>query len=330
MLKPRPLLEVNAQGLYCAAGDFYIDPWRKVARAVITHAHSDHAKPGSSHYLCSSEGLQVLRARMGKSAIIETLPYGHALTIGDVILSFHPAGHILGSAQVRIEYKGEIWVVTGDYKREADRVCTPFEPVKCHTLITESTFGLPIFNWPTSESVFESIHQWWQAQSALGLNCVISAYSLGKAQRLLSGLHPEMGPIYVHPAIQNMNDAYQRSGIRLPECKTLAEGTIRGAMIIAPPGTMDSEWGQSFGEVRTAFASGWMAVRNMRNRSLCNTRFVLSDHADWKGLLNSIQESEAQQVLVTHGYTQHLVRYLNENGIVARELKTEFEGEAEA
>lgn len=330
MPKATPLLEVKDAGLYCAAGDFYIDPWRKVNRAVTTHAHSDHAKPGSGYYLCSAESLHVLRARLGNSAHIETLKYGESITIGNVKLSLHPAGHILGSAQVRIEYKGEVWVVSGDYKREADTVCTPFEPVKCHTFITESTFGMPVFNWPRPETVFADINHWWASESNLGRNCMISAYSLGKAQRILSGLNPDIGPIYVHPAVQAINEAYTHSGIQLPQCSSAAAQTHRGILMIMPPGTMNASLQQVFGEPATAFASGWMAIRSMRKRNPVDRGFVLSDHADWKGLLQTIQEVQPERVLVTHGYISALVRYLNESGIASDALRTQFTGDSEA
>lgn len=330
MPKATPLLEVNDAGLYCAPGDFYIDPWRKVNRAVTTHAHSDHAKPGSGHYLCSAEGLHVLRARLGKSAHIETLKYGDPITIGSVKVSLHPAGHILGSAQVRVEYKGEVWVVSGDYKREADTVCTPFEPVKCHTFITESTFGMPVFNWPRPETVFNDINNWWASESRLGNNCMISAYSLGKAQRLLSGLNPEIGPIYVHPTVQAINEAYAHSGILLPQCNTDIDQTIRGAMMILPPGAAHTPGLQSKETLATAFASGWMAIRSIRKRNPVDKGFVLSDHADWKGLLQTIKEVQPERVLVTHGYISVLVKYLQASGIESASLKTQFTGDSEA
>src|SRR5579872_5965471 len=180
------LLDLRADALYCSAGDFYIDPWGAVDRAVVTHAHSDHARPGSRRYLTAGAGEALLRARLGPDVAIQSVAYGEALTLGDVRVSLHPAGHILGSAQVRIEHEGEVWVVSGDYKLAPDSTCAPFEPLRCHTFVTESTFGLPIFRWPAETEVVAAIHSWWRGNQAAGRASLLFAHALGKAQRMLS------------------------------------------------------------------------------------------------------------------------------------------------
>lgn len=321
------LLHINEKGLYCATGDFYIDPWRAVDRALITHAHSDHARPGSKYYLCATPGVQVLRTRLGKVAQIESIPYGESLDVRGVKISFHPAGHILGSAQIRLEYKGEVWVVTGDYKLEYDPTCQSFEPLKCHTLITESTFGLPVFQWQPVQEVFADINQWWYDQAKQGTSCVIYGYSLGKAQRILTGLNPDIGKIYTHNSIETLNEVYRNTGVHLPETHILSDKVDSGSMIITPPNAGNFPWMRNPDTISTAFASGWMAVRNARRRSNTNRSFMLSDHADWNGLLHTIRESAAEKVLVTHGFTSALVRYLHDTGIDAEELNTFYTGE---
>lgn len=323
-----PLLMTNENGLYCAAGDFYIDPWRGVDRAVITHAHSDHARWGSRSYLCAEPGLPVLRSRLGPAAKIETLPYRQSITIRGVQVTFFPAGHILGSAQVRVEFQGEVWVVTGDYKREEDPTCATFEPVPCHTLITESTFGLPVYNWRQPESIFADINAWWAACAAEKRNCIILGYSLGKAQRILAGLDTSIGPVYAHGSVLALNEGYAAAGIHLPEAGIPPAKPEPGCMVIAPPSTLQSPWLQRFGEASTAFVSGWMAVRGARRRNPVDRGFALSDHADWKGLLQTVSDCQPEQVLVTHGFSPALVRYLNETGIQAAELATQYTGES--
>ncbi len=327
----RSLLAVNANGLYCEAGDFYVDPWCPVKSAVITHAHSDHARWGSEKYLTSVPGAGVLRARMGPEAVIETLTYGDFVTINGVRVSLHPAGHILGSSQVRVEYRGEVWVVSGDYKLEPDSTCTSFEPVRCNTFITESTFGLPIYRWRPQQEVAQAINAWWRSNQQQGLASVIFAYSLGKAQRVLAALEPDIGPIYCHGAVQRLNAIYRDNGIALPATSyagEAAKGTDWSqAMIIAPPSAAGSTWLRRFSPVSSGFASGWMRIRGARRRRALDRGFVLSDHADWPGLLNAIDATGASCVMVTHGYRAPLVRWLEEHGKQARALETRFEGE---
>jgi putative mRNA 3-end processing factor len=330
----KPLLEVTPGGLYCEQGNFYVDPWRPVDRAVITHAHSDHARSGSRSYLTSTRGAGVLRARMGPDASIEAVGYGTPVDMQGVRVSLHPAGHVLGSAQVRIEHAGEVWVVSGDYKVEHDRTSDGFEPVRCNTFITESTFGLPIYRWRPQPEIFARIDSWWRANREAGKTSVLFAYSLGKAQRLIAGVDSTIGPIFCHGAVQKLNEVYRASGVALPE--TLYAGDVeRGydwsrALIVAPPSCNGSIWMRKFGASSTAFASGWMRVRGTRRRRSLDRGFALSDHADWPGLLSAIDATGAQQVLVTHGYRAPLVKWLCEKGTEARALETRFEGEMES
>jgi putative mRNA 3-end processing factor len=325
------LIRETPRGLYCAAGDFYVDPWRPVDRAVVSHAHADHARPGSQHYLASEESVWVLRRRLQSGADIQTLPYNTPCTINGVQVSFHPAGHILGSAQVRIEHRGEVWVLSGDYKIEPDTTCTPFEPVRCHTFVTESTFGLPVYRWGPTRLVAEVLNRWWQQVAAEGRNAVVFAYALGKAQRVLSLVDPGIGPIYCHGAVQHVNEDYRQTGRPLPATSLPPESSrrekCRGALVIAPPGAAGSPWLRRFGEAATAMASGWMAIRGLRRRRGVDRGFVISDHADWPGLLAAIRSTGAERVLVTHGSTTALSRYLREQGLASESLNTEYRGE---
>lgn len=325
------MLKVNANGLWCEAGQFYIDPWCPVDRAVITHAHSDHAHWGCKSYLCAEECREVLRARMGPDAVIETVTWGDPVWFGSVRVSFHPAGHILGSAQVRVESNGEVWVASGDYKLEPDSTCRPFEPVRCHTFITESTFGLPIYRWRPQPEVLADLNSWWRGNQQAGKASALFAYSLGKAQRLLAGLDPEIGPIFCHGAVEKLNRVYRKEGIALPPTHysgDVAKGyDWTRALIVAPPSANGSPYLRKFGPVSTAFASGWMRIRGTRRRRSIDHGFVLSDHADWPGLLSAIEATGATTVLVTHGYRLPLVRWLCEKGLEAKPLDTRFEGE---
>jgi putative mRNA 3-end processing factor len=328
------LLRITDQGLYCEAGDFYIDPWEGVDRAVITHAHGDHARWGSRAYLGSEEGERVLRTRLGTDARIRTLPYGETLDMRGVRVSLHPAGHILGSAQVRVEHRGEVWVVSGDYKTEPDPTCTPFEPILCHTFITESTFGLPIYRWAPQSETFAEIRDWWRTNREEGRASILLGYALGKAQRLLAGLlGADLGPIYTHGAVERLNDAYRASGIQLPPT-TYAMRKARGsgwggALIVAPPSATGSSWIRRFGPISTAFASGWMRIRGARRRRTLDRGFTLSDHVDWPSLLGAIDATGAERVWVTHGYREPVVRWLEERGIEAQAVASRWEGELE-
>ena len=326
-----PLLTLTANGLYCEAGDFFVDPWEPVDRAVITHAHGDHATWGSRAYLTASLGVGVLRARMGPAASIRAVPYGEPLSINGVTVSLHPAGHILGSSQVRLVHRGDIWVVSGDYKTDPDPTCAPFEPVRCHTFITESTFGLPIYRWPAQSEVFAQINDWWRGNAAQGKTSMLYGYTLGKAQRLLAGLDPAIGPVLTHGAVERITAAYRASGVSLPPTRYAGTAERRvdaqGAIVIAPPHASGSSWTRRFGNQSTAFASGWMLVRGARRRRALDRGFALSDHVDWPNLLATIAATEASDVWVTHGFTGPVVRWLTEQGVNARVVQTRFEGE---
>jgi putative mRNA 3-end processing factor len=328
------LVTPTPRGLYCAAGDFYVDPWRPVDRAVITHAHGDHARIGSGAYLCAQRGQPVLRTRLGEEAAIEAIAYGETRVLNGVKVSLHPAGHVLGSSQVRIEHGGEVWVVSGDYKLDPDPTCQPFEPVRCDTFITESTFGLPIYRWRTPEAIFAEVNAWWRANAVAGRASVIFAYAFGKAQRILASVDAAIGPIVVHGAVDVLNRGYRECGVALPETRMVGELGTRedfgGALVVAPPSAQSSPWLRRFGDYTDAFASGWMAIRGARRRRVVDKGFVLSDHADWPSLNHAIEATGAQRIFVTHGHTAPLVQWLTERGLEAHAMKTEFEGEAGA
>ena len=328
---PTDLLKLNERGLYCPHGDFYIDPWKPVERAIITHAHSDHARWGMERYLCSKEGERVLRLRVGPAMKIDTIEYGEAIHINGVRVSLHPAGHVLGSAQVRLEHRGQVAVVSGDYKTEPDRTCTPFELIKCHLFVTESTFGLPIYRWQPEAMIVEEIHKWWTMNQSLGKTSILLGYALGKSQRALSGLDPTVGPIFLHGAVKRLTDAYRETGIDLPPTQQVWE-VGRGfdwsqSIVIAPPSAAATPWMRRFGEHSTAFMSGWMAIRGIRRRRSVDRGFVLSDHVDWPALLDTIEATGAERIWVTHGYSAQVVRYLQELGKDAKTLPTRWEGE---
>lgn len=325
------LLSITDNGLYCPSGGFYIDPWQPVECAIITHAHSDHARFGSKKYLAAPGNELLLRSRLGASAPVEIAAYGQPTNINGVNVTLIPAGHILGSAQVKLEYRGEIAVVSGDYKLDDDDTCAPFEPVPCHTFVTEATFALPIFRWPSPGAIFDQINAWWRTNQQRGKASVLYCYALGKAQRILKGVDATIGPIFVHGAVQRLSDDYRQLGVALPTTYLAALGSKNTkwseALIVAPPSAAGTRWLRRFGECSSAFVSGWMNVRGMRRRRNIDRGFVLSDHADWSSLLRAIEATNAQRVLVTHGYIPMLVRFLREHGVDAAGLSTRFEGE---
>ena len=327
------LLRLTERGLYCEAGDFFVDPWAAVDRAVVTHAHGDHIAWGCRSYLTSDEGLGVLRSRLAPDAQVAGLGFGTSTAIGGVTLSLHPAGHILGSAQVRIECAGETWVVSGDYKTAPDPTTTAFEPVRCHTFVTESTFGLPIYRWPPQEEVVRDINDWWRANQAAGKASLLYGYALGKAQRLLAGLDPSIGTIYTHGAVERMTGVYRAAGVPMPA--TVHAGSVdrrtdwSQGIVVAPPSADGSTWTRRFGVHATGFASGWMLVRGARRRRSLDRGFPLSDHVDWPSLLGAVATTGAERVWVTHGYTGPVVRWLRERGLDAQAVQTRFEGEGD-
>jgi putative mRNA 3-end processing factor len=309
-----PLVVLTPAGLYCPKGDFYIDPHRKVAKAVITHGHSDHARAGNYAYLATNASEWILKSRLGKNIILETVAYGETVRIGSVEVSFHPAGHVLGSGQVCINHHGRKWVITGDYKIETDDTCAPFEVVKCEAFITETTFALPFFKWKPQSQVFHDINQWWKMNAENNILSVIYAYSLGKAQRILAGVDGSLGPIYVHPSIAEINNAYLMSGMRLPGCIILDKNTtiLNQGLVITPQHTLNKLNEIRREEMSIAYASGWMQTRSGRKSANADVGFVLSDHVDYPGLLQTVEATEAEYIFATHGYETEAVYALRQ------------------
>lgn len=325
-----PVLTFTDRGIYCPAGDFYIDPWRPVERALITHGHSDHSRWGHQHYMATEAAAPVMRHRLG-DVTIQTTPYGAKTQIGGASVSFHPAGHIPGSAQIRIEVGGQVWVVSGDYKPEPDGVCEPFELVPCHAFISECTFGLPAFKWAPQAVVANEINAWWATNAAEGRFSLLGAYSLGKAQRLMSLLDPSIGPILTHGAVEATNEVLRTQGYPLPATtRVTADLDIKahsGGIVIAPPSAFGTPWARKFGRASTGFASGWMQLRGVRRRRAADRGFVLSDHADWPGLNDTIRATGCEKVFVTHGYTEIFSQWLLSQGYDSAIVATEYTGE---
>lgn len=325
------VLTFTDSGIYCPAGDFHIDPWRPVPRALITHGHADHARPGMGHYLATRSAAPVMQYRLGEEAQIETIGYGETRRIGSATVSFHPAGHVPGSAQIRVEVKGEVWVASGDYKVVDDGLSEPFEPVPCHAFISESTFGLPVFGWTAQDVLAGQVNDWWAANAAAGRASIIGAYALGKAQRLMRTVDPAQGPILTATAVENITEVLRAQGIDLPATVRITDDvsakTHPGALIIATPGSTTHGWVRRFPGAATAFASGWMALRGVRRRRGTERGFVVSDHADWAGLNTAIRATGAEKVFVTHGYTGPFQRYLSEQGYDAHVVSTEYTGD---
>lgn len=323
------LLSPTPRGLYCPAGDFFIDPCRPVSRALITHAHADHAIPGSHRYLACSKARNVLTRRLRRPRRLDLLDYGERRRINGVNVSFHPAGHVHGSAQIRLEYRKHVWVVSGDYKLSPDPTCAGFEPVGCDVFVTESTFGQPVFQWPDPVTVFEDIQQWWRENQQRGLASVIYAYALGKAQRLVASLDLSLGPLHVHPAVHRINQDYRCDGVALPDVPLAASHQTPGdwsrTLIIAIPSAHRTAWLSSFGPIATASVSGWMlpAARDLHNDTRWNELdrgFALSDHADWNGILNAVNASGAKEVWVTHGSSGQVAQHLESLGLATRQV----------
>jgi len=326
------IVETSA-GLFCEAGGFHIDPWLPVDRAVITHAHGDHAHAGSAAYLCAAAGERVLRRRL-PDAHIETAPYGQRLRMGDVDVSFHPAGHVLGSAQIRIEHHGEVWVASGDYKRAPDPTCAPFEPVRCNTFITEATFALPVYTWDSTATVIDEILAWWRGNRAEDRPSVLFCYVLGKAQRILAELRDRAdGSIYLHGAMWAMTESYRQAGLAMATADRITDD-MRGkalaqSLVLAPLSARGTRWMKRLPRASDGFASGLMRVRGVRRQRAFDRGFALSDHADWPALLSTVAETGAARVLVTHGWSEALARYLSETrGLETGTLRTAYEGEA--
>lgn len=326
-----PLLEFTDKGICCPRAGVYLDPWKPVPRALITHGHSDHARWGSESYLCTEAAAPVIRHRLQLTDNLQTIRFGETLNINGVNFSFHPAGHIPGSAQIRVEHEGEVWVFSGDYKLEHDNLAEPFEPVKCHAFITESTFGLPVYQWKKQESVFAEINSWWRTNQSNGKVSIIAGYTLGKSQRILRNVDPSIGKIFVHGAVDAINQVLINQGIALPQTFRVTPETTRkdyeGALVICPPSATGSPWMNRFAPYSVGIASGWMKLRGPRRRRGADRGFVLSDHADWNDLNTAVKATEAETVFVTHGYTEIFAQWLTERGLDAKEVKTQYEGE---
>ena len=325
-MKLTPLICYTDKGLYCQEADIYIDPHRKVSKALITHGHSDHARAGHKEYLCSAPSELILQQRLGKNRNITGIPFGETILINGVKFSFHPAGHIAGSAQIRVELKGEIWVISGDYKTENDGLIEPFELVPCHHFITECTFGLPVYRWENQRIVFQDINQWWQQNIQSGTTSVLIAYSLGKAQRLVKNVNSELGPIFCYYTIHEMNQVYRTLGYDLPDTELIDESLtkeeLKNALLITPHASKESPWLEEAESVSIASASGWLMTKKGRRRLAGHKGFVLSDHCDWYGLIDVIKNTGAENIYPTHGPSDILSHYLNEEGFNATPIES--------
>lgn len=325
-----PLLAFNDCGIYCSLADVYLDPWRPVKNAIITHGHSDHARWGHKNYITHHDNVPIIRHRLGEINVTGK-GWHETFVINNVKFSLHPAGHIIGSAQVRVEHKGEIWVFTGDYKVEDDGISTPYEVVKCHTFITECTFGLPAFKWTPQQQVMANVNNWWAENKADGHTSVLFGYTLGKAQRLLKYLDTGIGRIFTHGAVENMTNVL-RPMVDFPPTTLITAETkkeeLLGSIVLAPPSAHGSTWIRKMSPYVTGTASGWMAFRGARRRRAIDKGFVLSDHCDWQGLLESIDATGAECIISTHGYSDIFSKYLREMGYDARTAETQYEGEA--
>lgn len=327
------LLKFDPYGIYCPQADVYIDPWRPVKNAIITHAHSDHAKWGNEKYLAHHLSVPILKYRLGENINIRGVEYGEEISMNGVRISLHPAGHIPGSAQIRLEYKGEVWVASGDYKLQEDLVSTAFEPVRCQHFVTESTFGLPVYRFPEPEKTHADINNWWQKNKAEGKASVIVGYALGKAQRIIKHLDPAIGTIYTHGAVDNLNRILIKEGLLLPSTTRIAGETnkslFKGNIIVAPPSAIVTPWLKRFDPFSVAICSGWMQLRGTRRRKSADRGFVLSDHADWNELNTAVKETGAENVYVTHGYKSVFAKWLREElHLNAVEVDTLYEGES--
>jgi putative mRNA 3-end processing factor len=329
-MNKKGLLVHTALGLYCPKADVYLDPWKPVKKAILSHGHADHARWGSSSYLCTPTAAPVIKYRLGEINL-QTLPFGEEKLINGVSFSFHPAGHILGSAQIKVSYKGEIVVFSGDYKTANDGFSEAFEPVKCHTFITESTFGLPVYHWQDQKWVFNEMEEWCKNNRNNHHLSILYGYSLGKAQRILQGLPESVGPIFTHSTIEAVLNVMRNQGVSLkntiPVNEHLTRADLLSGVIIAPPAVQNSNWLKKFEPIRNGVVSGWMSLRGARRRRNADKGFVLSDHADWEGLNEAISLTGAENVFVTHGYTDILSKWLIDKGLNAHPLETNFEGD---
>ncbi len=313
----KDLLTFTSKGIYCPRGDFFIDPHKPVHRAVVTHAHSDHARWGHKYYMAQQRNRHILKLRLGDIKL-ELKGYGEVTMINGVKMSFHSAAHVWGSSQVRVEYKGEVWVVSGDYKLEDDGFSGSFEPVKCNTFITECTFGLPIFKWRPQDNVYRDINDWWRRNSENAKTSILTAYAFGKAQRLIQNIDHSIGNVYVHKSIENVNNALIQDGAVLPEVfctdPSIKKTDYHGSLVITPGYSFENTWLSAFHPCEVATVSGWIQVKGIKKKRRLGQGFVLSDHADWAGLNEAVRMTGADRVFVMHGYTDVYARWLRERG----------------
>lgn len=325
------LLDFTSSGIYCPIADVYIDPWKPVDKAIITHAHPDHARMGNRQYLAHKDTVPMLKHSLGEYIEVQAVDYGEVVSMNGVKISLHPSGHIVGSAQVRLEYKGEVWVVTGDFKMGEDNLTKPFEPIKCDVLVTDASFGLPLFKWKSQQEVVNDVNSWWANNSAAGITSILIGYTLGKTQRLIYNLDKSIGDIYAHGTIESVNKVLRKQGVPIPQIKKLetsADAKSKGALILALPSILQSYTLDQLQPHSVALASGWMSLRGASRIRGVDTGFVLSDHADWGQLQSAVKECGAQTIYLTScGYSSSFSRWLKDAGYKVHEVETKFTGE---
>ena len=309
------LISQKSQGLYCESANIWIDPYKPVEKAIITHAHSDHFTNGCREYICSIETGLLLKKRFGNNINLKTVEYDKKFLINGINFSLHPSGHILGSSQIKIMTDSETWLITSDFKRQKDKTCKSYERLKTDFLICESTFGLPIFNWESTNKIIDKITKW--VNQSEDSTSILFCYSLGKAQRLLSELNSQnFKNIYVHKSINNINTIYKNLGIELEEAKifdnNLEINNLKDCLLLLPPSLNNQNFLKKFKRFQTGFASGWMSIRALKKRSGFDKGFTISDHADWNGLIKTIKESEAKRVFLNHGDGESLANFLRD------------------
>ena len=320
------LVKKDIQGTFCQTGNFWIDPAKPVKRALITHAHFDHISFGCEEYICSPETVSLLKERIGNNIKVKSYGYDEIFKINGIKISFHPSGHILGSSQIKLEGGNEKWLITGDFKRQRDDTCLNYQEVKTDFLICESTFALPIFNWASTNKIVDEIVDW--VNESPNLTSILFCYSLGKAQRILNELkNKKIKKIYAHRSIKKINDIYIKQGIKLEDIakidKEIATKDYKGSLLLMPPSQNKANLLNRFGDYQTAFASGWMIIRALKNRSGYDKGFAISDHADWNGLIKTIKSSKAEKVFLDHGNGESLAKYLSiEENIEIQAFKT--------
>ena len=319
-MKSDDLLRPDAGGLYCEAGDFWIDPLQPVGRAIVTHAHADHARAGSGDYHTASDNLPILAARIGEGAPHHGHEWGRPFELGDTRVTLFPAGHIFGSSWVRIESDAGTWGVSGDFKRAADPTCPPFHPEPVDVWLTECTFGLPVYRWPAPEQVIDEILQWWRDCRKANRPAVLFCYALGKAQCILAELAGRTDEaVWLHGAMRPLVDAYREAGVAMLPTRLVSEAEkaekFAGQLVLAPPSAAGSTWMRRFPGHSAGFVSGWMRIRGNRRRRGYDRGFVMSDHADWPALVDTVADMKASRVITIHGNGEALAGYLGARGL---------------